>query len=56
MGTGKTGGTLVASDGNEYRYKGTSPRRYLSIFGEITIVRAHYTRNGRAGLFPLDAR
>jgi hypothetical protein len=56
MGTGKIGRTLVASDGREYRYVGTCPRRYLSIFGEITIVRAHYTRHGRAGLFPLDAR
>ena len=56
MGTGKIEGTLVASDGSEYRYVGTCPRRYLSIFGEITIHRAHYARHGRAGLFPLDAR
>jgi len=56
MGTGKVGRTLVASDGSEYRYVGTCPRRYLAIFGEITNVRAHYAKHGRAGAFPLDAR
>jgi len=56
MGTGKMGQTLVGSDGSTYRYGGTSVRRYLSIFGEIAILRAHYVRNGRSGLFPLDAR
>jgi hypothetical protein len=56
MGTGKLGQTLVASDGSTYRYTGTCARRYLSIFGEITILRAHYAGRGRAGLFPLDAR
>jgi hypothetical protein len=56
VGTGKMGQTLVAADGNTYRYAGTSARRYLSIFGEITILRAHYVRQGSAGLFPLDAR
>ena len=38
------------------RYVGTCVRRYLSVFGEITILRAHYARQGRPGLFPLDAR
>ena len=56
MGTGKMGQTLVGSDGSTYRYGGTSVRKYLSIFGEIAILRAHYVRNGRSGLFPLDAR
>jgi len=56
MGTGKQGQTLVASDGSAYRYAGTCGRKYLSIFGEITILRAHYVGQGRAGLFPLDAR
>jgi hypothetical protein len=55
-GTGKLGQTLVASDGSTYEYAGTCARRYLSIFGEITILRAHYAGQGKAGLFPLDAR
>ena len=56
VGTGKMGQTLVGSDGSTYRYAGTSARRYLSIFGEFSILRAHYVRQGGVGLFPLDAR
>lgn len=56
MGTGKQGQALKGPDGSCYRYAGTCARRYLSIFGEITILRAHYVSNGRSGLFPLDAR
>jgi hypothetical protein len=56
MGTGKQGQALKGPDGYSWRYAGTCTRRYLSIFGEITILRAHYVRNGRSGLFPLDAR
>jgi hypothetical protein len=55
-GTGKIGETLVAEDGAMFRYLGDSGRKYLSIFGEIKIVRAHYAKEGREGLFPLDAR
>jgi hypothetical protein len=54
-GTGKKGGMLVSEDGTTYRYVDTCPRKYLSVFGEITILRAHYASKGRAGLFPLDA-
>jgi len=54
-GTGKTGQTVVGADGSTYRYAGTCARRYLSIFGEISILRAHYVRTGRVELFPLDA-
>ena len=55
-GTGKAGETLIDEDGATYRYLRDSRRRYLSIFGEVTIVRAYYARQGRKGLFPLDAR
>lgn len=55
-GTGKTGKTLIDKDGTVYRYLRDSTCKYLSIFGEITIVRAYYAKEGRAGLFPLDAR
>ncbi|MEW5980707.1 MAG: ISKra4 family transposase, partial [Acidobacteriota bacterium] len=54
--TGKTGETLMTEEGAVFRYLRDSERKYLSIFGEIAIVRAHYTREGHAGLFPLDAR
>src|SRR5208337_781850 len=55
-GTGKTGETLIDNDGAVYRYLRDSKCKYLSIFGEIRIVRAYYAKEGRAGLFPLDAR
>jgi hypothetical protein len=53
-GTGKIGEALIREDGTVFRYLRDSGRKYLSIFGEIKIVRAHYTREGREGLFPLD--
>lgn len=55
-GTGKAGETLIGGDGALFRYLRDSGRKYLSIFGEITIVRAYYAKEGRGGLFPLDAR
>jgi hypothetical protein len=55
-GTGKTGEALIDKDGTVYRYLRDSTCKYLSIFGEITIVRAYYAKEGRAGRFPLDAR
>jgi hypothetical protein len=54
-GTGKNGETLAWEDGAMYRYMRDSPRKYLSIFGEITIFRAYYRCEGHEGLFPLDA-
>jgi len=54
-GTGRTGETLMRDDGSVFRYLRDSGCKYLSIFGEITIVRAHYAREGEKGLFPLDA-
>lgn len=56
VGTGKTGESQIDKDGSVYRYLRDSACKYLSIFGEITIARAYYTKEGRKGLFPLDAR
>lgn len=53
VGTGKQGETIYGQDGAPFRYVGDSPKEYLSLFGEITIIRAHYARERRAGLFPL---
>jgi hypothetical protein len=55
-GTGKSGDALIREDGAVFRFLRESGRSYLSIFGEITIVRAYYARAGEKGLFPLDAR
>lgn len=55
-GTGKTGEALIREDGTVFRYLRDSGCSYLSIFGEITIVRAYYAKEGEEGLFPLDAR
>jgi hypothetical protein len=56
VGTGKIGERLIDEDGTVYRYLRDSGCKYLSIFGEITIVRAYYAKEGRKGRFPLDAR
>jgi hypothetical protein len=55
-GTGKIGETLIDGDGTFYRYVRDSGCKYLSIFGELAIVRAYYGKEGRQGFFPLDAR
>jgi len=55
-GTGRIGESLAGEDGIMYRYVRESGCKYLSIFGEITIVRAYYGKEGRQGFFPLDAR
>ena len=55
-GTGKTGEALIREDGAVFRYLRESGRSYLSIFGEITIMRAYYAKDGEKGFFPLDAR
>jgi hypothetical protein len=54
-GTGKNGMTLVDDSGKTYRYLRDSPRKYMSLFGEIVISRAYYYREGQEGLFPLDS-
>jgi hypothetical protein len=55
-GRGKIGEALIDGDGTVYRYVRDSGCKYLSIFGEIAIVRAYYGKEGRQGIFPLDAR
>jgi hypothetical protein len=54
VGTGKRGQVLAGREGVRYRYAGVRKRRYLSIFGELSIVRAYYAGSGGYGLFPLD--
>jgi len=56
VGTGKQGRTLVDQGGTHYSYSGTRGRKYLSIFGELTIFRAYYAGKCGSGLFPLDRR
>jgi len=56
VGTGKSGEALIREDGTVFRFLRESGRSYLSIFGEITIVRAYYAKEGEKGYFPLDAR
>jgi hypothetical protein len=56
VGTGKSGESLIRADGTVFRFLRESGRSYLSIFGEITIVRAYYAKAGEKGFFPLDAR
>jgi hypothetical protein len=55
-GTGNVGEALIDADGTVYRYVRDSGSKYLSIFGEIIVVRAYYGKEGRQGFFPLDAR
>jgi hypothetical protein len=54
-GTGKKGLALVDDLRRMYRYLRDSACNYMSLFGEIRILRAHYYREGQEGLFPLDA-
>lgn len=56
VGTGKLGEVLVTKEGEVYRYLRDSTRKYMSIFGEITISRAYYAKEGRQGFHPLDSR
>ena len=56
VGTGNVGQTVTTAEGSVMRYRRDAPRRYLSIFGVITIVRAYYLKDGGKGIFPLEAR
>jgi len=56
VGTGNVGRTLTRDDGEVLSSRRTSPRQYLSIFGEVTIRRAYYHKNGCKGEFPLEAQ
>ena len=56
VGTGNLGRTVTMEDGSVLGYRRVSPRKYLSIFGEVTIVRAYYLKDGARGVFPLEAQ
>lgn len=56
VGTGHIGPTLTTEDGSVLRYRRTSSRKYLAIFGEVEIQRAYYLKDGGRGIFPLDAQ
>jgi hypothetical protein len=57
-GTGDVGATLATATGNWKRLKDLHPRRYVSIFGELTIVRTVYGTRAKQKIqsVPLDAR
>lgn len=56
VGTGFQGRSVTTEDGSVLLYRRESPRKYLSIFGEVTIMRAYYLKDGAKGVFPLEAR
>ena len=56
VGTGCVGQTVTMEDGSVLRYRRDSPRKYLSIFGQVSIVRAYYLKDGAKGVFPLEAQ
>ena len=56
VGSGHVGRTVTVEHGSVLRYRRTSPRKYLSIFGEVTIARAYYLEDGGKGVFPLEVR
>jgi len=55
VGTGNVGQTVTTAEGSVMQYRRDAPRRYLSIFGVITIVRVYYLKDGGKGIFPLEA-
>ncbi len=56
VGTGHMGRTTTLEDGSILRYRRTSPKKYLSVFGEVMIMRAYYLKDGGKGVFPLEAQ
>jgi len=56
VGTGHMGRTTTLADGSVLRYRRTSPKKYLSVFGEVVIMRAYYLKDGGKGVFPLEAQ
>ena len=54
VGTGHVGRTATLEDGSVLRYRRTSPKKYLSVFGEVIIMRAYYLKDGGKGVFPLE--
>lgn len=49
VGTGHIGPTLTTENGSVLRYRRTSSRKYLAIFGEVEIQRAYYLKDGGRG-------
>jgi hypothetical protein len=56
FGTGYLGENVTLENGSVLRYRREAPRKYLSIFGKITIMRSYYLKDGSKGVFPLDAQ
>jgi hypothetical protein len=56
VGTGLVGRTVTMENGSVLRYRRTSPKKYLSMFGEVVIMRAYYLQDGGKGVFPLEAQ
>jgi hypothetical protein len=55
LGTGKVA-EVVDVKGERLPYQDDKKTTYLSIFGEVTILRAYYWRKGHVGICPLDDR
>ena len=53
-GSGKTTTWIAGKQGKQFRYHGLRKRIYLSIFGQIDIVRAYYRTDQGEGFYPLD--
>lgn len=53
-GSGKTSSVIDRDDGNSYRHHGQRSRKYLSIFGQLSIERAYYWSSEGKGYCPLD--
>jgi len=45
---------VYEAEGVEYPYIGQRDRKYVSLFGDVTVWRAGYWRKGLEGQFPLD--
>lgn len=56
VGTGHVGQIATLENGSALRYRRTSPKKYLSVFGEVVIMRAYYLKDGGKGVFPLEAQ
>lgn len=54
-GTGKVA-EVMDEKGERLPYQDDKETTYLSIFGEVPILRAYYWRKGHEGFCPLDAR
>jgi hypothetical protein len=50
VGTGSVGQTAALENGSVLRYRRTSPKKYLSVFGEVTIMQAYYHKEGCKGV------